>query len=303
MPIAILLTAAVGGGVWWFGTRHHDFLQAPPDSRGKSIGVQAKLTLPPTDHPADDAPQPAGTVQPVEPLPEPPTAPVVNPGDLNTPPTLALYREGPSVNAANLPALSASLEAAGEIQRALLAAERVIDSSPPDDDALRTAIDAIRRLRLQVPVWNTEPAAAFPVTLHAGTGKSTAILLEPLLRELANEIERASAGILKVTASIASGRDILEDLGPPPVAIWLAGPADGTCSTEVLAFTVRSPETLRDELADALLQLLRGHIGRTTFLRIPESEADESKPIARLHSHVTRLVWLELGSRLNPTHE
>jgi hypothetical protein len=303
MPVSILLAVAVCGGVWWFGTRHHDFQQASADSRVKVIRAHAGLPSPPADQPPDEAPQPAGTVQPVEPLAEPPSAPTVDPGDLNTPPTLALYREGPSANAGDLPGLSAALEARGEIQRALLAAERVIDSSKPDDDQLRTAIDAIRRLRPQVPAWNTEPAAAFPVTLHAGTGKSTAILLEPLLRELANEVERASAGILKVTASVAAGRDIPEDLGPPPVAIWLAGPAGGTHSTEVLSFMVLSPETLRDELADTLLQLLRGHIGRTTFLRIPESAADKSEPISRLHTHVTRLVWLELGSRLNPTNE
>ena len=303
MPIVIPLAVAVVGGVWWHGTRRQDFLQAPADSRDKISQAQALPPLQPADHPADDTPKPAGTVQPVEPLPEPPSAPAVDPDDLNTPPTLALYREGPSVNAKALLELSTALEAKSEIQRALLAAERVIDSTQPDEGQKRAAMDAIRRLRPQVPDWNTEPAASFPVTLHAGTGKSTAILLEPLLRELASEIERASAGILKVTASVASGRDIPENMGPPPIALWLAGSADGTNSTEVFSFTVLSPETLRDDLAGILLRLLRGYIGRKTFLRIPENESDDSIPTACLHTHVTRLVWLELGSRLNPVNE
>lgn len=298
MPIVIPLAVAVVGGVWWHGTRRHDFLQTPTDSR-----IEVGLTPPPADHPAHEAQKPAETVQPVEPLPGSPSAPAADPVDLHAPPTLALYREEPSVDAKDLLELSSAHEKKGEIQRALLAAERVIDSSKPDEDQIRMAIDAIRRLRPQVPDWNTEPAASLPVTLHAGTGKSTATLVEPLLRELAHEIERASAGILKVTASVAAGRDIPQDIGPPPIAVWLAGPPGGTSSTEVFSFTLLSPETLRDDLASTLLQLLRGHIGRETFLRIPESGMDDSKPIDRLQTHVTRLVWLELGSRLNPTGE
>jgi hypothetical protein len=303
LPIAILLAVAVGGGVWWVGTRHHDFLQEPADSRVKMIRAQAGLALPAAEPPANGAAQPAGTAQPAAPPAESPAAPAMDPGDLNAPPTLALYREGASMNAQGLLELSSALESKGEIQRALLAAERVIDSSKPDDGQLRTAIHSIRRLRPQVPDWNTEPAISFPVTLHAGTGESTAFRVEPLLRELATEIERASSGILKVTATVTRGRDIPADIGPPLVAIWFAEPADGTHSTEVFSFIVPSPETLRDDLARSVLQLLRGHIGRTTFLRIPESEVDAANPIARLPTHVTRLVWLELGSRLNLANE
>ncbi|MCU0752342.1 MAG: hypothetical protein MUF86_00155 [Akkermansiaceae bacterium] len=300
MPIVILLALAVVGGVWWHGTRDHDFLKPPSGPQLEMVRAQAALMQPPADHPEDGKPAPAGTAQPREPLADPP-APAVDPGDLKDPPTLALYRDDPPASAGDLLKLSSTLEAMGEIQRALLAAERVMDSAKPDEDQMRTAVGIIRRLRPQLPDWNAEAAAALPVTLHAGTGKSTAILLEPLLRELASEIERASAGILKVTAKVASGRDIPEDMGPPPVAIWLAGPADGTRSTEVISFTVISPETLRDDLAGSLLVLLRGHIGRTTALRIPQSGAAD--PVGQLRSHVTRLVWLELGSRLNPAEE
>jgi len=303
MPIVILLALAVVGGVWWHGTRHYDFLKPPSGPQLEMVRAQSALMQPPADHPEDGKPAPAGTVQPVEPLPDPPTVPVVDPGDPKGPPTLALYRDDPPANAGDLLKLSSTLESMGEIQRALLAAERVMDSAKADEDQMRTAVGIIRRLRPQLADWNAEAAASLPVTLHAGTGKSTSILLEPLLRELADEIERASAGILKVTANVASGRDIPEDIGPPPVAIWLAGPDAGTRSTEVISFTVISPETLRDDLAGSLLVLLRGHIGRTTALRIPQSEADAADPVGQLRSHVTRLVWLELGSRLNPTDE
>lgn len=299
LPIVIALAVAVVGGVWWHGTRHHDFLQVPPASRLEMARAQAALPPPSMDHPADDAPMPAGTVQPVEPLSEPPASPD-NP---STPQTLALYRKETFANAEDLLELSANLETKGKLQYALLAAERVIDSSEPDEDQLRAAIDAIRRLRPQVPNWNAETGVSLSVTLHAGTGKSTAPQLEPLLRELAIGIERASAGILKVTTSIAPGRDIPQTIGPPPVAIWLAGPADGKPSTEVLSFTLDSRETLRVDLADTLLQLLRGYLGRTALLRIPDHEPENTHPPDRLQTHVTRLAWQELGHRLNTPNE
>lgn len=282
IPIVILLAIAVVGGVWWLGTRHYDFLNPPPASPLEIIQAQT----------AAQAPEQEVTA----PLETPPTTAV----ETNTPPTLSLYREGPSVNAKDLLELSGTLETKGETQRALLAAERVMDSTQPDEDQQRAAISAIRRLRPQVPAWNAESATAIPITLHAGTGQSTAILLEPLVREIAGEIERASSGILKVTTNVAPGRDIAADIGPPIVAVWFAA---GANSTEVLTFTALSPETLREDLAGSLLQLLRSHIANKTFLRIPESELDDTQPVARFQTHVTRLVWLELGSRLNPADQ
>jgi hypothetical protein len=278
IPIVILLAIAVVGGVWWLGTRHYDFLNPPP---GSPLEIIHKQTT--TQEPKVTAP---------------PQAPSTAAVEANTPPSLALYREGPSVNAKDLLELSSTLETQGEIQRALLAAERVMDSTQPDEDQQKTAISAIRRMRPQLPAWNAESATAFPVTLHAGTGQSTAILLEPVLREIAGEIERASSGILKVSTNVTPGRDIPEDIGPPIVAVWFSGQAKH--STEVLTFTALSPEALREDLAGSLLQLLRSHIGKKTFLRIPESELDDTPPVARFQTHVTRLVWLELGSRLNP---
>jgi len=283
IPIVILLAIAVVGGVWWLGTRHYDFLNPPPGSPLEIIHEQT----------AAQAPKPEAAA--------PPQAPSTAAVEANTPPTLALYREGPSVNAKDLLELSSTLETKGEIQRALLAAERVMDSTQPDEDQQKTAISAIRRLRPQLPAWNAESATAIPITLHAGTGKSTAILLEPMMREIAGEIERASSGILKVTTNVAAGRDIPEDIGPPIVAVWFSGPAKH--STEVLTFTVLSPETLREDLAGSLLQLLRSHIANKSYLRIPENELDDTQPVARFQTHVTRLVWLELGSRLNPAEE
>jgi hypothetical protein len=280
IPIVILLAITVAGGVWWQGTRQHDFLNAPPVSPSEKIHKQA-----------------VGHVPKLESVAAPP-APSTAAAKTIAPPMLALYREGPSVNAKDLLELSGTLETQGEIQRALLAAERVMDSAQPDEDQQKIAIAAIRRLRTQVPPWNDQAATAYPITLHAGAGQSTALLVKPILSEIAGEIERASSGILKVTTHVAPGRDVPQDIGPPIITAWFSGAA--THTTEALTFTALSPETLREDLAASLLQLLRGHIENNCFLRIPESGLDNTQALARFHTHVTRLVWLELGSRLNP---
>ena len=140
------------------------------------------------------------------------------------------------------------LETEGEFQRALLAWERVIDSAKPDETQTISATSAIKRLRPAIPAWNTDPASAIAITLQAGTGKKTAKLLTPVLEQAARDIEQASAGILKVKAAITAGKERKADTGPAPVALWLAGPAKDSRSTEVLSFTVGTPESLTEEI-------------------------------------------------------
>jgi hypothetical protein len=189
--VVLLLCACVIGGVWWHGTRSHDFLTPPPESKLAAIHAKAGSSPPPADQPVEVA-------------------------------------------------------------------------SPPE-----TAM---------------EPALA--ITLHAGTGNGTASLLVPVLLEVARELEKASDGTLHVTASVAGGRDIPSGLGPPPVAIWLSGAADGSPSTGVLTTTVRSPDALHQDVMVAVIKLIRGYLKHETPVEIPGSP-------------VPRAAWLELGARLN----
>jgi hypothetical protein len=299
LTLVIPLCLAVVGGVWWLGTRHHDFLTPPTDSMLKMTRVKVALATPPADQAGETVSQPAGTDEPIEPLAEVPPVTPLKPAD-STVPSLDSYRERAADGAGSLLELATGLEARGAIQRALLAAERVIDSTPADHSQTLAAVEIVRRLKPTLPERNAEASAALAVTLRAGTGKTTATLLEPLLQELASELGRASSGILRVTSVVNAGRDIPEDVGPPPVALWLAGPAADSRSTEVLSFTAVSSETLREDLGNTLLQLLRGYVERTASLRIPENDADGTLAVDLLHHHVTRLVWHELGMRLNP---
>jgi hypothetical protein len=293
IPVVILLCLSVVGGAWWYGTRHRDFLTPPPESKLAAVRASVGFPLRPADHPVDPPAAPG------EPPPGNTPEPALRPGDFDLPPNLAEYREDAVKGAAPLQELAALLETKGQAQRALLAWERAIDSATEDQDQMRTAIASIKRLRAGLSDWNTDPAATLAITLHAGTGKSTASILTPVLEDVAREIERASAGILKVSVSVASGRDIPSTIGPAPVALWLAGPVADSRSSEVMAFTLDSPEVLHADILRTLFKLIRGYVERTTFLRIPVAISEHEDPADMLQSHITRLAWQELGIRLN----
>lgn len=290
--VVVLLCLGVVAGVWWLGTRDHDFLTPPPESDLAAIREKVASSIPAADHTEEMADESSASP------PEPPQE-VIEPGDFNKPPTLAEYRDEAWKGAAALAGLAARLEAAGQPQRALLAWERVLDSAPPDPEQTHAAIAAIQRLRSGLSAWNADPQAAIAITLHAGTGNSTAILIEPLLAEIAGELSAASSGVLNISVSVASGSDIPESFGPPPVALWFTGPAEDSRSSEVLSFTAATPENLRVDVLETLYQLLRGYLGRTASLTVPETTAATGNAAGPSPWLVTRLAWLELGSRLN----
>lgn len=299
IPLVILLCLAVVGGAWWYGTRNADFLSPPPEAKLAEIRSRAAYPVPATHSPVDAIAKAAETPPaPPPPLPEVPK-PVIELGDLESPPVLHEYADIADKGAAHLIDLAVLLETEGEFQRALLAWERVIDSTKPDETQAISATSAIKRLRSAIPDWNKDPASAIAITLQAGTGKKTAKLLTPVLEQAARDIELASAGLLKVKAAITAGKDRKADTGPAPVALWLAGPAKGSRSTEVLSFTVGTPESLTEEINKTVFQIIRGYLTRAIQLTPPVAIEEGEKPLDALGSHITRRQWRDLGTVLN----
>ncbi len=301
IPLVLVLCIAVVAGTWWAGSRNTDFITPPSDSELAAIRLRIESSIPPSDQPEDAVSAPSDPANP------PPSSasqtavskPAFDQGDMTRPPKLDEYNGFGSQGAQYLMDLAALLESEGRFQRALLAWERVIDTAKPDDAQFSTAISAIQRLRPTLPDWNTDPALAIPVTLHAGTGKNAALILTPILEETARELETASAGILKVTANVAAGKSDLNTNGPTPAALWFAGPSENARSTEVLSFTFESPETLREEVRKTTFRILRAYIARTVSLTPPRSIADDAAPLPALQTHISRWTWQEFGSVLN----
>jgi hypothetical protein len=299
IPLVIALCLAVIGAAWWHGIRDDDFLTPPSEAMLALIRMRVESSLPPADHPGDAVSAPPEARKPPAPPPPKRPKPVINPDDLTRPPSLDEYRGLASKGTAYLMDLAKLLESKGQAQRALIAWERVLDTGKPDETQASTAIIAIKRLRPTLPDWNTDPAQAIPVTLHAGTGKKTAELLKPILETTSRDLELASAGILKVTASVAAGRDELTASGPPPVALWFSGPVKNSRSTEVLAFTVDSPDSLQEMVGKTGFRILRGYLAREVSQTPPRALPEGTSALDALNTHITRRSWQEFGNMLN----
>lgn len=300
IPLVVFLSLAVVVGVWWYGSRNADFLTPPSAAKLAEIRASVESSLPPADHPAETVPAPPEITEPAPPPPAEEVKPSIDLGDLNAPPSLQEYSDHAPKGAAHLIELAVLLEAEGEFQRALLAWERVLDAGKPEEGQAAAAITAIKRLRPTLPDWNTEPAKAIAITLHAGAGKKTARIITPVLEETARDLEHASAGILKITAKVTAGRDQKRAADPAPVALWLTGPNKESRSTEVLSFTVASPETLREQIHKTVFSILRGYLGHATTAQTPPPALGDGTPaLDALNSHITRRHWQELGTALN----
>jgi hypothetical protein len=301
IPWVLFLSLVMIGGVGWYGTRKTDFLTPPTASQLAACRAKVALSLTPTDHQNDVIAVPAVVADPATPTPAEEPKPTMILGDLDSPPTLQEYSDLAPKGAAHLIDLAVLLEVEGESQRALLAWERVLDTGKPDPSQTNTACIAIKRLRPTLPAWNTARAKAIAITLHAGTSKKSAKSLTPVLTDVARELERASAGLLQVTAVVSTGRVREPASGSTSAALWLAGPNKASASTKARSFAVKSPKSLHDDLLKSVLLIIRDHLGHATSHPPPVALPDDGKPLETLNYQITRLNWQELGTTLNRT--
>lgn len=288
--------------VWWFGTRHIDFLRTPSEARLTEIRNQALASLPVSNIQKDAisivvpkfdvealATDQAVFVEPVE------------IGDLTATPTLDTYSDRAPEGAEKLIRLAGALENQGAFQRALLCYERVLDLAQANPEQIQTAISEIQRIRPTLALWNNEPQLAKNAIIHIGTGEKFAEALPDLLETINKDLRLSSSGLIKFSSKLNIGRSIQTTDAPTPVAVWITGAGPDSPSTDVLSFTTNDPETLRNDLLKTIFNLIRTHLSKTTSYN-PAPEATD-QPLPALQSHITRLLWNEFGSSLDTTDE
>jgi len=295
IPLVLFLCLAVIVGVWWCGTWNMDFLKPPPEYRLAEIRIKAESSLPPSNHPKDDISIPKEPEKPAPPPEQP--KPVIELGDLGHPPVLQEYDSAAARGASYLIELAGLLQVKGELQRALLAWERVIDLGKPNEAQIQTAVAAIRRLRPAVPDWEPK-AGRINITLHAGIAKKHAKTLKPILEQTASDIEHASAGILRVTAVVTVGHD-QRDSRAPIIGVWITGSNKSNRSTEVITFSMQSAETLHEDLLKTVFHLARGYLGHDPSQTAPSDMTNGESSLEALTCRITRLFWADLGTLLN----
>lgn len=290
IPVVILFVLSLVGGLWWKYTRRMDFLTPPSAERLEEVRRHAESSFPP---PEEEDPIPLPTPPPQA----PPLPPPVDLGDLSTPPVLDNYAKRAENGTEEMIKLARALEDKGEFQRALLAWERVVDLTKPEEKQLNTALGAIHRLRPTLPDWNLKPETAWVVELHAGTGKQLAKELTPVLEAVAQDLVRVSSGVLTVKAVVTAGKTNSAK-GAMPVALWLTGAGKGAVSTEVLSFTVTTPDGMRDQISSTVFQLVRSHLAKSTTFTPPTAPAPGESVMEAMETRITRLEWSSFGTWL-----
>jgi hypothetical protein len=290
-----LLTVAV---IWWNGTRNMDFLTPPSEARLQQVRAEALASLP-VSRVEDDAISIKVPIPDRNPsLSDPASFEPVDLGDIKSAPVLDTYSDRAPEGAAKLIALAKGLEEAGAFQRALLAYERVLDLSQSDPEQIQSVLASIRRLRPTLPNWNNDKQAAMPVLIHIGTGEKFADILPEILGQLTADLDIASSGLIDFSYKLNIGRSIRTTDAPTPVAIWITGAGENPPSTDVLSFTTDNPEILNADLQKTIFNLIRAHLSKSaSYNPAPEAVDD---PMVAFGSNITRLLWKEFGSLLNP---
>jgi hypothetical protein len=294
----IPLILAMIGGVWTYGVRGKDFLAPPSAVQLDAIRARVEVNLAQQNALPQPEPPPPVVIPTAEPILVVLPKKEVDLGDLTKPLVLTLYNERAPEGSSHLIALAKALEDKGHFNRALLAWERVLDLTRPNGEQFAAASAAIRRIHPTLPSWNSEPSKTIAITLHAGTGKSMAKTLQPVLNQVADDLSIASSGILNFSVKIAAGKSNRTAEGPAPIALWLAGPTKNGSATEVLSFKVDSKEQLRHKILGTIFQLMRGHLNQTTSYTTPAALASDEDPLEALSYRFTRLCWHEFGTSL-----
>ena len=311
-PIVIIICLLVATITWLIGTHRLDFTKAPTPEELVEISENWEEGRPHATHkqngarPAPHHPLESDTGKPdhTEATPSPPL-PVP---DFALQPSLGEFGTLSNQDAALLARLANHLESSSHTQHALLAWERIIDTSNPTMQQRLDTAKAIKRLKTVLPPWNSDPANEISIILHAGANLQETDDLEKALENSAELISQASGNILHVRKKTSFGKIRNPKTTVTPVAIWFSRPGESDqepmVETIPISFMVNSmePELFAEQTAAGVYSLLRSHLNeKTGFTPLPEISQlpEDTTPNELLTQHITRLMWREFANSIS----
>lgn len=305
IPIFITIPAciAVAVLVWFVGARDKEFVEPPTPARLVEISEEWEK-----NRPNIPPPKPINAALLADPTPITPKSntgvadnqeDMIPTGDLMLAPSLSEYGTYGDKGADAMIQLATFLETKAEFQRSLLAWERVIDTSNPDQAQRQQAVRSIQRLRNVMPPWNPDSSADIALTLHAGATLKDKEVLVTALKAAAALITEASGNVVQVKTKASFGKSRGIKTPRIPVAIWFSRPASQTganlAETPPISFMAdpKQPEALAKQVAAGVYSLMRTHLAtETSFSPLPEYPTG-AQPDDVLKHYVTRLMWRE----------
>lgn len=304
IPIAILCCLTAVGLTWYFSTRHMDFTTVPTAEKLTQVKEKWEESRPniPPPQPINAellADKPAIVPQ----TPDQPTSEQGNTlslGNLAHAPGLDEYGVYSDEDTQKLIALATELETKGALQRALLAWERILDLSHPDEAQQKTAATAVKRLKDNLPPWNPDPTASIHLTLQAGAAIKDKKLLESSLKQAADLITESSGQIIVVDIKATIGKGSSVKTPRIPVAIWFSRHGNHAGETPPISFMTdpKKPKKLTKQIYAGAYALLKSQLARETQFS-PLPEASKTNPTEELlRYYVTRFMWREFALSL-----
>ena len=221
--------------------------------------------------------------------------PEIDPGDFQTAPGLDEYQDSAELGAAPMLKLAQKLQNAGQVQRAVLAFERILDSTPSGGSATIEAEEALVNLKATLPRWNSDSSAAVALEIHFDTARKP------------ESLDGAIATLSELIA-VGSGNQCLPSFqihlsDPPalplpalPVAMWLTVPGEDPekPSLAVVTLAPKSDEDLDARLTHGLYRLLARRVTSVGQLSPLPPLMEGEDPENALVNKVTRLAWKQI---------
>lgn len=226
---------------------------------------------------------------------EAPAMPEIDLGDFQTAPGLDEYRDSAELGASSLLKLAQKLQNAGQVQRAVLAFERILDSTPTGGSANIEAERALANLKANLPLWNSDSTAAVPLEIHFDTARDPDSL-NGAIATLSELISVGSGNQCQPNFQIRVSAMPSEQLPSLPVAIWMTVPGEDPDkpSLAVVTLAPKSDENLNARLTHGLYRLLSRRITSIGQLTPLPPLLQGEDPENAVVNKVTRLAWKQI---------
>lgn len=290
LKVVIPLLLLVPLTVWFMGVRKYNFMEARDIPENE---LRPEFASPVERRIADLL----ATPEIEEPQEEEPVMPEINVGDFQISPGLEEYRADSEFGAPALLNLGQRLQAAGQVQRALLAYERVLDSSPTGTSTQQEAEAALANLKEVIPMWNPDPTASVALQIHLDTAR-TPESLAGTITTLTELIRVSSGSQSQPKFRIISSPKPSHKLPSLPVAIWLTIPGEDPekPSLAIATVTPKSDEELDSSLTHGVYRLLSKRIELIAQLTPPPALLQGEDPENAIVNKITRLAWKQILS-------
>lgn len=286
---------------WHMLTKHMDFMTPtnaalPPEDFGDDLAVGAPVMQPKiVEGPKIDL-----SAQPVD--PEEPIVSEISDedlGDLESAPGLDEYRSFARNNPAlRLLDLSSTLQARGDFQRALIALERVVDTSEnPSPEELSQATAGISSLAPTLPRWSVDPETETELTLLISGSKGASNTLKAAALDVATLIRKHSGDQLQIVPKVERLRGSSATTDATSLAISFQREISKETTSTATLMMRGGGEDEGDDYIKAVFRSVRGHLAGLGY-PFPEGFNIPAKDL--LTQHITRLMWRDFAESLVP---